>query len=266
MKIIIELTLLVSFSVTLFVLCLTARILKTPLRLSFLGCFLSSIISLIYPLFEVGKPLLIILLVACTNLVNLICFKYKSISDFFEREILICFLTFFFGGAMLALQTFFGSISLFVVAGASLVLFLIARFFVRIRQRKEIIEKFSYSVVLKDKGEEFSLEGFLDSGNMLYDTITKKPIMLVDFEVFHKLYSNIPYFKVLTKTFDEKIVTNGHYIKVNSLSAGRSMFVFSVDEAKVGENRLVKQPMLGLSLSGFEKSFGKNILLHGELV
>ena len=71
---------------------------------------------------------------------------------------------------------------------------------------------------------------------------------------------------MLTKTFDERKVKNGHYIKVNSLSAGASMFVFSVEEAVVGESRMVKEPMLGLSLSGFEKSFGRNILLHSELV
>ena len=266
MKIIVELTFLVSFSCSLFVLSLVAKVTKDKLWFSWLGGIFASVISIIYPLFHIEKLMLALLFVATTACVNLICFEYKSLKRFLEREALIAFFTFLFGGACLAVQTFLGSISLYAVTGVSLVVFLSVKTVLRLRQRQAIIDKFTYSVTLKNKGEEFRLEGFLDSGNMLYDTITKKPIMLVDFDVFHKLYGDIPYFKVLTKTFDENLVKNGHYIKVNSLSAGARMFVFSVDEAKIGEDRLVVEPMLGLSLSGFEKSFGRGVLLHSELV
>lgn len=266
MKIIIELTLLVSFVCCLFVLSITARVVKVQPRLSFLGGLVGGVVSLIYPLFNLGRWGVLSLFLSVTSCVNLICFKYTSFKSYLERGFLICLLTFLFGGCCLAIENFFGWVSLLGVAGVSLVTYLIIRVLIRYRQRQEIINKFTYKVVLKDRGEEFSLEGFLDSGNLLYDTITKKPIMLVDFEVFHKLYSNISYINVLTKSFDEKLVRNGHYIRVNSLSAGAKMFVFSVEEACIGDKRLVKEPMLGLSLSGFEKSFGRSVLLHGELV
>ncbi len=266
MKIVIELTLLVSFSCTFYVLSLTSRLTKQPMRLGVLGGAVASLISLIYPLWNVEKWALGVLLLGTLSCVNLMCFKYVNFKRYLERFVLMAMLTFLFGGCSLAIENFFGQISLFVVAVVSTVTFAVTKAVIRFRARQNAIEKFTYSVVLKDKGEKIALSGFLDSGNMLYDTITKKPIMLVDFEVFHKLYADIPYFKVLTKTFDERKVKNGHYIKVNSLSAGASMFVFSVEEAVVGESRMVKEPMLGLSLSGFEKSFGRNILLHSELV
>ena len=44
------------------------------------------------------------------------------------------------------------------------------------------------------------------------------------------------------------------------------MLVFSVDEVVVGGEKSFSNVMLGLSFSGFEKSFGKNILLHCDLV
>ena len=266
MKIIIELTLLVSFSCTFYVLSLTSKLTKEPLRLGLLGGTLASIVSLIYPLWNVEKWALGVLFLGTISCINLLCFKYVNFKRYLERLALMAMLTFLLGGCCLAIENFFGQISLFVVAVVTAITFALTKAVIRFRERQNAIEKFTYSVVLKDKGEKFSLSGFLDSGNMLYDTITKKPIMLVDYEVFHKLYSDIPYFKVLTKTFDERKVKNGHYIKVNSLSAGASIFVFSVEEALVGENRRVKEPMLGLSLSGFEKSFGRNILLHSELV
>lgn len=265
MKIIIELTLLVSFSCCIFVLSIVGKVVRVHPRFCFLGGLFGGCISLVYPLFDFGRWG-VALFIGVTLAVNLICFKYTTFKSYLERWLLICFLTFLFGGSCLAIENFFGKVSLFGVVGVSLVVYLISKWLILYRQRREIISKFTYKVILKDRGEELSLDGFLDSGNMLYDTITKKPIMLVDFEVFHKLYSNISYINVLTKSFDEKSVKNGHYIAVNSLSAGTRMLVFSVEEAFIGENRRVKEPMLGLSLSGFEKSFGRNVLLHGELV
>lgn len=266
MKVVIELSFLVSFSCVTFVLSLVVKIVKEQFRFWLLGGLFGSTISLIYPIFNVSGVWLGLLFLGTTLCVNLICFKYINLKKFVEKWTLTCLLTFLYGGCCLAIENFLGRISLYGVAGVEFVIFLIIRAGIRFRQRQNIIQSFTYRVVLKDKGEELCLEGFLDSGNMLYDTITKKPIMLVDFDVFHKLYSNISYFNVLTKTFDEKLIRDGHYIKVNSLSAGASMLVFSVEEAIVGDERRVKEPMLGLSLSGFEKSFGKSVLLHGELV
>lgn len=266
MKVIIELTLLTGISTTLLVLILTSKRTRQPLRFTFLGCVFASCIGLVYPIFDMSGICLFLLFISTLSCVNLLCFKYGKFALFLEREVLMCFFTFLFGGGCMAIQRFLGDISLLCVNIVCICIFAIGRGVLKFRQRREIIDKFTYSVLLKNKGEEVICEGFLDSGNMLYDTISKKPIMLVDFDIFHKLYSNISYFNVLSKTFDENLVKNGHYIKVNSLSVGASMLVFSIDEVVVGENRRVKDPMLGLSLSGFEKSFGRSVLLHSELV
>ena len=101
---------------------------------------------------------------------------------------------------------------------------------------------------------------------MLYDTITKKPVILVTYDVFHKLYKNISLPSILTKTLDKSSIKNGHYIKINSIGSGTSLLVFTIDEMLVGSDKSFKDVMVGLSFSGFEKSFGKKVLLHSELV
>ena len=41
------------------------------------------------------------------------------------------------------------------------------------------------------------------------------------------------------------------------------MLIFTVDQIQIsGDEREFKNVSLGLSFSGFEKSFGKNVLLH----
>lgn len=264
--IVIEETLFVGFVCSFLTLSLVEKLTKECLRLGILGGLIGGVIGLIYPLFNVSGLWLLPLFLATISLINIICFKYLNFKDFLEREVLISLITLLFGGGCLAIENFFGRISLIVVSGVCLGLFILIKWTLKIRAKREVIDKFTYPVMLKNGDDKIEVEGFLDSGNMLYDEITKKPIMLVDFDVFHKFYSDISFLHILTKAFDESKIKNGHYVKVNSLSAGKSMLVFSVDEALVGEKRRIKEPMLGLSLSGFEKTFGRSILLHSELV
>ena len=132
--------------------------------------------------------------------------------------------------------------------------------------KKNHIHSFTYNLVFKHEGIEVREEGFLDSGNMLYDSVTKEPIILINYNVFHKLFSNISYLSLLTRRFDNSSIKNAHYIKINTVGAGTNLLIFTIDELKVGDEKSFKNVSVGLSFSGFEKSFGKNVLLHYEYV
>ena len=97
---------------------------------------------------------------------------------------------------------------------------------------------------------------------MLVDQITKKPIVLINFEVFHKLYNEISYLTAFTKTYDFKSIKNAHHIKINGVGGGGNILVFTVDELQVGEEKSFKDVVLGLSFYGFEKSFKSKVLLN----
>ena len=121
-------------------------------------------------------------------------------------------------------------------------------------------------MILKDNENVIYEEGFLDSGNMLYDSITKKPIILITYDVFNKFYQNINYINAVTKNFDKSKVKDGHFVKINSIGSGTSILVFTIDEMQLGNGKTFKDVSVGLSFSGFDKSFGKKILLHSAMI
>lgn len=266
MEIIVEISLFINLFLNSFILKLTGFFLRERTRLWFVSAIFGTLISLISPLFSLPFYSKILLQISVSFIMICISFNYKS----FKRFALICAVfvltTFIFGGGCYALQNIVGQFPLFVVVIFSTFIYFVAKVVIHIQHKANIIKNFTYKVVLKDGKTEVTEEGFLDSGNMLYDTITKKPIILITFDVFHKLYNNISYLSAFTKKFNESSIKNGHYIKINSVGSGTSILVFTVDEISIGENKSFKNVMLGLSFSGFEKSFGKNILLHSELV
>ena len=263
---VLEMTLFINTILTFLIIKITSAFLRERGE----NCLLSSLIggelTLLFPKFYDGVWAKIILIMLTSCLIIFVSFKFSSIKDFLRIWCTFLLSTFVFGGGMLAIKSLIGDFPLFVVFLISATLYLITICVLKSVQRKNLIKTFCYQVKVKDNGKEFEEEGFLDSGNMLYDSITKKPIILVSFDVFHKLYSDVKYSDVITKNIDKTSIKNGHYVKINSLSSAKSIFVFSVDELVVGEDKKFKDVMVGLSLTGFEKSFGKGVLLHSELV
>jgi len=265
-KITIEETLFVCIILNFLIIKVSGFILKEEVQNGILSSLLGGEISILAPrLFSFwASKILVILLTLC--IITLISFKISSFFDFFRDFFVILASTFVFGGGVLAVQNVVGSFPIFIVSLVGGVIYLALFITLKSVQHKNRINGFCYEVSLKDNGNEVIEEGFLDSGNMLYDSITKQPVILVSYEVFHKLYKDISFSSVIAKTFDKCSIKNGHYIKINSIGSGTSMLVFTVDEVLIGKNKRYKDAMVGLSLSGFEKSFGKNVLLHSDLV
>lgn len=264
--VIIELSLCINLFLNSFILKMTALIVRERAKLWFISALVGACISMFTPLFTLSPFTKILLMVATSLIMLVISFDLKDLKSFLSKWTIFFLATFIFGGGMLALQNIVGQFPLFIVAIAGSVIYFVFVIVVKFQQRKNIIKNFSYTIKFKDNGKEILEEGFLDSGNMLYDSITKKPVILVNFEVFKKFYDNIPLSKIITKTLDKSSIKNGHYIKINSIGSDTSLLVFTIDEMSVGEEKSFKDVMVGLSFSGFEKSFGKKVLLHSELV
>lgn len=267
MEIEIELSLIINTFLNSLILSLSAKLLKERARLFVLWALLGGVIAIIFPLFALPFYSKILLEVFTCFLLSSLTFKFTTWKRFFVICGVVTLTTFLFGGASYALQSAIGQFPLFVVAIVGIVIYSITKMILVHQQRRNKIDNFSFKVTIKDDGKVLQEEAFLDTGNMLYDTITKKPIMLVTFDIFHKLYSDITFINAFTKKTENCSIKNGHYIKINSIGSGTSMLVFTIDELIVGdEERSFKNVALGLSFSGFDKSFGKKILLHSELV
>lgn len=266
MEIVVEISLCINLFLNSFILKLTERFLREKARLWFVSALFGTTISLISPLFSLPLYAKILLQIAVAFIMICISFRYSTFKKFILTFLVFILTTFIFGGGCYALQNIIGQFPIFIVVIISSIIYFACCIVLHYQHKASIIKNFTYKVILKDGQTKVEEEGFLDSGNMLYDTITKKPIILVTFEVFHKFYQDISYLSAWSKKFNESSIKNGHYIKINSVGSGTSIFVFTVDELSIGENKTFKNVMLGLSFSGFEKSFGKNILLHSELV
>lgn len=266
MEIIIEYSFVINFFVNSLILKLTGLFLKEAPRLWILSAIIGSVVAIILPLYNLSWVLKIVIMLAVCSLMVCISFQVKSLKKFLIYFCSVFASTFLFGGACYALENIIGSFPLFVVAIVVVVIYGITKIIFRTQQKRNMIEKFTYSVIFVDNGKTFYEEGYLDSGNVLYDTLTKKPIILVTFDVFHKLYSNINYINAFTKNYDKNTIKDGHFVQIKGVGSSSSILVFRVDEVRVGSDKCYKDVALGLSFSGFDKSFGRRVLLNRALI
>ncbi len=265
MEVVVEEAMFVGAALNFLILRLTARILKRRAKLTLLSALVGEIISLFAPLFQIPMWLEFLLSFLTAILMLSISFDFISVKRFSLIVGVFLLSSFVFGGACLAIKTYAGSFPLFLVAVIGAVVYFVCVIICKMVFRQRRRGEYVYKVKIKDKGCLVEEEGYLDSGNVLYDAVSGRPIMLITFDVFHKIYSGISLSKFLTKQYSLSSIKNGHYIKINNVGNGGNMLVFSVDEVVVGEDKSFQNVMLGLSFSGFEKSFGKNILLHCDM-
>ncbi|MDD4110350.1 MAG: sigma-E processing peptidase SpoIIGA [Clostridia bacterium] len=135
--------------------------------------------------------------------------------------------------------------------------------------QKKNINNFIYETIFSDKGREIKINAFLDSGNTLIDPISQKPVVIINYSLFHRLY-NLPLEKILTKNIEKKDIKNLHYITFNTIGKRADMLVFEVDKMEVvfskNETKNFNDVVLGLSFSGLNKTFSCDALLHPQFV
>ncbi len=262
----IELALFINLCLNSFIIKLSSMFLRENARMWFLSSLLASIIAIILPLFNLTIIFKVIIAVCTCNIITVISFTIKNVKKFVITFTTIIFVTFLFGGGCYAVESMFGALPLIYICLIGTVVFVVTKIILNYQKKKDMIAKYTYNVILKDGDKTIYEEGYLDSGNILYDNITKKPIILVTFEVFNRLYQNINYINALTKNFDKSLVKDGHFVKINSIGSGTSILVFTIDEMVLNSERSFKNVAIGLSFSSFDKSFGKKVLLNSSLI
>ena len=261
MEIIIEETFIINFLLDLFILKITSKICKKSGKNLFSALF-GALITLFVPLIKINTLIKVLLMLCIMILMIVIAFKFKNFKEFILLFTIFMLATFLFGGGCYALKQMIGNYSVLILLLSCGGIYLITIISLKIIAHLRQIKSFTYKLTLKDRNKVIEEEGYLDSGNVLYDCITKKPIVLINYKVFHKLYENISYLELITQKFNKNEIKNAHFMKINSVGKSLPMLIFTVDELSLGGERNFKNVSLGLSFSGFEKSFGKNILLH----
>ena len=103
----------------------------------------------------------------------------------------------------------------------------------------------------------------MDSGNLLIDPLTQKPVHLINYKVFTNLFHNIGIEDIVFKTENLKKLSMAHYISFNTLNANDKILVFQIEQI-VFEGKVLEKPILGLCLKNFNSAFESDIILHNE--
>lgn len=267
MKILIELSLLINILVNFFIIKCTGACLKIKCKFAIIASTIGAIVALIVPLFNVGIVVNLLIQILLSSAMCLLTFEIKPIKKFFVAYAIFLGFTFMFGGACYAVSNVFGQIPLVAVLAVAFVAYVISRLVIRYQNKLRRLRQFSFKVVLHVGEKVIEEEGFLDSGNVLYDPITNKPIILITYDVFNQLYSDINYVTAYCKQVDTKKLGNAHYVKINTVASGTSILVFTAKQIEIfegEEKRDYQNVSVGLSFSGFDKALGRKILLHRE--
>ncbi|MED4532641.1 sigma-E processing peptidase SpoIIGA [Metabacillus fastidiosus] len=190
-----------NFSFDLFLLLLTAIILKRKikkLRLLLGALIGSGIVILMFTPFSfiavhpLGKLAISVLMV-------LISFGFQRFRSFFQSLLTFYFVTFMIGGGMLGTH-YFMQVEMGVLDGVMmtsstgfgdpiswlfvLIGFPLAWYFSRNRLESMETKKIKFDqlvqVLIKVDSNELLLRGLIDSGNQLYDPISRSPVMIID--------------------------------------------------------------------------------------
>ena len=263
MKIVIEYVLLENFFINLIVLKTVELFLKEKGKFFWVSACLGSALTLATPLLGLSTFGNFLLQFGFAIFYVCISFKFSTFKKFLSLFVCYFVSSFLYGGACYFFEGLFGITSLIVVLFVVTIVFLFVKFLLRKRQRKKDLESFCFDVQIETGGKNHSFKAFLDSGNFLFDPITEKPVCLINFKAFSKLFEEIGVEDIIRKNDKIKSLKFAHYISFNTLNNADKILVFQVDTMKIGE-RVFEKPIFGLSLKNFNQTFGTDVILNNE--
>jgi stage II sporulation protein GA (sporulation sigma-E factor processing peptidase) len=281
MTIYIEYVILDNLVIDLLILNLTKTALKLQVKKInlFLSALLGVVVALISPLLSVWLNILCKIILALAMVY--VAFLPKKIKQFLIDLLVFLIITFLFGGACFgafyllnieitnqlnfyySLEIPLGLILLIVVLCFYCCKNLFMHFY-----KKQRTEKFMYDAQLTANGNSIKIKAFLDSGNVLTDSVNLQPVVLINYTLFAKLYPEIPIENLFLKKIDKIPLKNPHYIDTFSISSKASkILVFTADNLQIFFNKTtnINNINVGLALN-FNKNFDCDCIISPSLI
>ena len=249
MEIVVEYVLLQNFIIDFLILKTTALIIKVKARFVFLNSMFASIIALLLPLFHLTQIAEFVLKIFLAILLVSISFPYHKFSSFLKIYLTFFFSTFIYGGVASFFVQTFGQLHTLVILSIVFLTYLLFVNLWRYLSKRKQIENFCFEVKLKDGERECECVGFLDTGNLLSDPLTNRPVNLVSYTLFQKLF-NIDIKDVVSSNIDKKSLKFAHYINLGTVTSGGRVLAFQIDKLTIGDKE-VEKPILALCLKNF---------------
>lgn len=203
-----------NFCIDYLLIWITAYALKRPFskwRFLFAAFIASTIVLLLFTPFSslfyqpLGKLLFSIMIV-------MVAFGFKNFRYFLQNLFMFYFVTFMVGGGLFALHYFWQSDLeiidgvilakttgfghpfswIFVIIGIPLMIYFSKQQFKQVKIRKIDYEQI-VTVEVELNGIVMKAKGLIDSGNQLFDPITKAPVMILEKKIVEQVFPNLTF-------------------------------------------------------------------------
>lgn len=255
MKIYLDIIFFINFMFDLLLLITVKIVLKRNIKWyrlilgSLVGAF-----SIFFLFIKLNSITLFLLKLVISIIMILTSFGYKGKTYFFKNMLYLYFISIILGGFMYYLNMEFSYQNIGLVFfhngfSINFILLLILSpiiLYLYIKQNKELkmINNYHYKVDIYYKGKEYSYNGYLDTGNKLYDPYFKKPIILL-----HDLH------------FPD--IDNPLYVPYHTVEHHGLLECFKVDKIILDNEKIINKPLIGLSKKEF-KMEEVEVLLHKD--
>ena len=205
MKVYLDLVMILNFFID-FILLLTVSIVlkrKVNIKRIILGAFVGGI-SILFLFFNINSFLLFIFKLIISILMVIITFKYENIKYTLINILYLYITSIILGGFLYLLNIEFSYKHvgiIFINNGLSinfiiLIIILLIILYIYIRQNKLLKYTYSnyYDVELIKGKKSYKYIGYMDSGNVLVDSLTNKKVILID---KRKILFNIKEFRLI---------------------------------------------------------------------
>ena len=255
----VDLVFIINLFIDFILLLGVSIILKRNIKLykALLGALFGSI-SLIFLFIDISSFSLFLFKIVISVIMILITFKFKSIKYFFDNFFCLYVISIFLGGALYFINNSLSYKSngfIFYNNGFSINLVLVIILtpiiiYIYIKQSKKLrnnyLNRYIVKIVLHNN-KSYTLTGFIDSGNNLYDPYFKHPIILINKNIINNLDENFILVPCLT-------VSGTSLIKC-----------FNIKELYINNKKVKKKFLLGISDNNF-KIDGVDLLLHKDII
>jgi len=285
MVIYIEQVLIDNFIINFLILLSLSKILKVKLKKYRLviSSLLGSIVALILPLFNFSFILNSLVKILLSLIMVILVKKFTKFKEYFLYHLTFLLLTFVFGGACLFILTMFDknfntsnfstySLPLGAIVLIILFIYIVIKNIFKNFYTRQKINNFIYKIIIENNNEKDEILAFLDSGNTLEDSLTKKPITIVNFNSLKNVLKDISITDIILnkETKLNKSFKNVHI--ENTQSIGKStnkILVMEVEKLEIYSDKnvnIINNAIIGLTLKNFINDLGYNALLNIKLM
>ena len=205
MKIYLDLVMILNFAIDFILLLTVSLVLKRNVKITriMLGAFIGGI-SILFLFFNINSIVLFLFKLIISILMTLITFGYRSIKYILINLLYLYMCSIILGGFLYLLNLEFSYKHIGIIFfnnGLSinfmfLIIFSPLILYIYIKQTKNLRYNYSnyYNIEIINKNKKYKYTAYMDSGNVLVDSLTKKSVILID---KRKLLFNIKEFRLI---------------------------------------------------------------------